>query len=512
MAVLYSKYRPKIFAEVVGQEAVVTALKNSVIKQSFAHAYLFTGGRGVGKTSVARILARAVNCQNLLNGEPCLQCQVCEAIRLNNFLDLQEIDAASHTGVDNIRELIENSTFRPAMGKFKVYIIDEVHMLSKGAFNALLKTLEEPPEHVVFILATTEIHKVPNTIISRTQRYDFGLLSKETMKTLLVKVVDAEMRKVDSRVLDLTAAKSQGSVRDALSILEKVLIFNDPVAYDEVRNVIGTADVEWVIKVLELIAENNLSVVAEFCAQIQREGVDIEQLLIEILNTLRQEMLLKFSAGSEHSHLNLIRQFTVLELVTLTKLFLKAYKDLKDSPDEEIPLILAIAESVEFLHKNSKIIASAQVLSNKIQAQSEISEKLSKFTVHTNTLEKILDNKHSTEGVVLNNNHVDESKLKLIWPSVIEQVKAKNGPLGMLLKNSPLAGIEDNKAVIEVKYLFHKEQVESSRNWQLICDIIKLNYGEPVAFTTRIVKGEDVAGGTANTLDALQVFGGEIIE
>ncbi|MCX6797133.1 MAG: DNA polymerase III subunit gamma/tau, partial [Candidatus Doudnabacteria bacterium] len=182
MAVLYRKYRPQIFADVVNQKYIIQTLKNQVALGQISHAYLFTGSRGVGKTTVARIMAKAVNCLSKKGGEPCDVCEICKQVTAGNFLDLIEIDAASNTGVDNIRELIEHIKFSPSAGKYKVFIIDEVHMLSKGAFNALLKTLEEPPEHAIFILATTEAGKVPATIISRTQKFDFKALSEADIK------------------------------------------------------------------------------------------------------------------------------------------------------------------------------------------------------------------------------------------------------------------------------------------------------------------------------------------
>src|SRR6185503_13162787 len=239
MAVFYRIYRPKKFSEVIGQDAVVRTIQNAAKDGSFAHAYLFSGSRGVGKTTMARLLAKAANCQNLKDGEVCLACASCLAIAAGNFMDLVEIDAASNTGVDNIRELIEQVRFQPSSGRRKIYIIDEVHMLSRGAFNALLKTLEEPPEHVIFVLATTEIHKVPGTIISRTQRFTFGRVSAEHTMAALADIAKQEKLKVSDDALQIIARHAEGSLRDGLSLLGKVATLGSSISAEDVALLLG---------------------------------------------------------------------------------------------------------------------------------------------------------------------------------------------------------------------------------------------------------------------------------
>jgi DNA polymerase III subunit gamma/tau len=219
--VLYRKYRPRVFADVYGQDHVTSTLKNEIKEGRISHAYLFTGSRGTGKTTCAKILAKAVNCPNAVDGEPCNACEICKGLDSGTIYDVVEIDAASNNGVDNIRDLREEVNYTPTRGKYRVYIIDEVHMLSTGAFNALLKTLEEPPAHVIFILATTEVHKLPATILSRCQRFDFKRIQPETMAVRLQQVAGLEGMELAPDAATLIARIADGALRDGLSILDQ---------------------------------------------------------------------------------------------------------------------------------------------------------------------------------------------------------------------------------------------------------------------------------------------------
>ena len=222
---LYRKFRPKTFEDVKGQDPIVTTLKNQIINGRMSHAYLFTGTRGTGKTSVAKILGKAVNCLNPKDGSPCLECEVCKGIADGSFMNVIEMDAASNNGVDAVRMIIDEVSYSPATGKYKVYIIDEVHMMSTGAFNALLKTLEEPPAYVIFILATTEVNKLPITILSRCQRYDFRRISAETISDRIRELIEAESVSIEDRAIRYIARTADGSMRDALSLLDQCIAF-----------------------------------------------------------------------------------------------------------------------------------------------------------------------------------------------------------------------------------------------------------------------------------------------
>ena len=255
---LYRKYRPRTFNEVIGQDHIVKTLINQIKLDKISHAYLFCGSRGTGKTSTAKIFAKAINCVNSKDGSPCLECDVCKSLDGTN-IDVLEIDAASNNGVDEIRELREKVKYPPVVGKYKVYIIDEVHMLSTSAFNALLKTLEEPPAHTVFVLATTEVHKLPATILSRCLRFDFKLVSLEELSSLLKKVLDSEKVKYDEQAINIIARAGEGSVRDTLSIADRCVSFaGDELTYQKVLAVLGVSEREVLIKITDHILTKNV--------------------------------------------------------------------------------------------------------------------------------------------------------------------------------------------------------------------------------------------------------------
>src|SRR3989344_1979718 len=281
--VLYRKYRPKNFSEVVGQKTIKTILQNAVRLKKPAHAYLFTGSRGVGKTTVARILAKAVNCLYPKEGEPCTKCQNCELVQQGRFLDLIEIDAASYTGVDNMRDIIDHVRFTPSTGKYKVFIIDEVHMLSKAAFNALLKPLEEPPAHALFILATTEIHKVPATIISRSQRFDFKRVSLSDILEVFAKVTaDADLQ-ISAEAQKLIAMAADGSFRDALSILDQIMSFSGgSVTAENVEEILGITRISALQSFVDLLASDQAAAV-RFVQSLAVEGKDLVQFTKNVL-------------------------------------------------------------------------------------------------------------------------------------------------------------------------------------------------------------------------------------
>ena len=243
---LYRKFRPDNFEDVKGQDHIVTTLTNQINANRIGHAYLFCGTRGTGKTTVAKILAKAVNCEHPVNGSPCNECEMCKAIQAGTSMNVIEIDAASNNGVDNIREIREEVTYRPTEGRYKVYIIDEVHMLSTGAFNALLKTLEEPPSYVIFILATTEAHKIPITILSRCQRYDFHRISIDTIAARLSELLKVEGVEAEEKAIRYVAKAGDGSMRDALSLLDQCIAFylGQTLTYDKVLDVLGAVDTE----------------------------------------------------------------------------------------------------------------------------------------------------------------------------------------------------------------------------------------------------------------------------
>jgi len=294
---LYRKFRPTTFEDVKGQDHIVTTLRNQIKAGRIGHAFLFTGTRGTGKTTSAHILARAVNCEEPVNGNPCGECPMCRSIAAGTSMNVIEIDAASNNGVDNIREIVEEVRYSPTEGKYKVYIIDEVHMLSAGAFNALLKTLEEPPSYVIFILATTEVHKIPITILSRCQRYDFRRITVEEIAGRLKELTTAENLSVEDRALRYVATAADGSMRDAISLLDQCVAFylGETLTYDKVLEVLGTVDVSIFGKLMAHIRTGNVTECLRLLDEIVARGRELTQFTVDFTWYLRNLLLAKAS-------------------------------------------------------------------------------------------------------------------------------------------------------------------------------------------------------------------------
>ena len=291
---LYRKYRPKNFDEVIGQKHIVTSLKNQIINDQISHAYLFTGTRGTGKTSIAKIFARAINCENNSNGSPCGNCNTCKALLDVSNLDIVEIDAASNNRVDEIRDLREKVKYPPVNGRYKVYIVDEVHMLTDSAFNALLKTLEEPPKHVVFILATTEVQKLPATILSRCLRFDFKLLENSEIEGLLKHIFDDSNIKYDEESVALIARLGEGSVRDALSVAEMCVAYtNKNITYNEVIDAVGAIDRKVLSNLSKYILQGDVNNILNTIHQILEKGKVVSQLAKDLALYFRDMAVVK---------------------------------------------------------------------------------------------------------------------------------------------------------------------------------------------------------------------------
>ena len=297
--VLYRKWRPKVFEDASGQPQVTTTLKNELISGRINHAYLFTGSRGTGKTTCAKILAKAVNCLNPQNGDPCGECEICRGIDDGTVLDISEIDAASNNGVDNIRAIIEEAAFAPSKAKYRVYIIDEVHMLSPGAFNALLKTLEEPPSNVVFILATTEVHKLPATILSRCQRFDFHRIAARDIADRLEYVAQQENIQLEDEAALLIASVADGALRDALSLLDRCMGVSDNITSEVVQKTAGLAGRGHLFDITRSIIDKNVKQALEITQQLYNESKDMGRLCQELLDHFRNLMLIKTMKSPE---------------------------------------------------------------------------------------------------------------------------------------------------------------------------------------------------------------------
>jgi DNA polymerase-3 subunit gamma/tau len=353
---LYRKWRPRTFDQIVGQEHVIRTLRNALISGRVHHAYLFAGPRGTGKTSTARLLAKAVDCLAPVEERPCNECQICVAINEGRLLDLIEIDAASNTGVDDVRELRERVGFRPNQARYKVYVIDEVHMLSNAAFNALLKTLEEPPEHAIFVLATTEPHKILPTVLSRCQRHDFRRISVGEMVDRLAWLAEQEGIEVEREALELIARQATGSMRDAESLLDQLASYDDGgITVEEMRAALGIGADETVMHIIEALAERDVSRGLGSINAAVDEGTDPRQFARQLVEHLRALLLLRLESGvvlahiSEESLPRLRDQadaFSRRELVRAVHLFNRAAQEAKGGWQPQLPLEMAFVEAL----------------------------------------------------------------------------------------------------------------------------------------------------------------------
>lgn len=354
---LYRKYRPKNFSDVYGQDHVTSTLKNEIKENRISHAYLFTGSRGTGKTTCAKILAKAVNCENSFDGEPCNECEVCRGLDSGAIYDVVEIDAASNNGVDNIRDLREEANYTPSRGRYRVYIIDEVHMLSQGAFNALLKTLEEPPAHVIFILATTEVHKLPATILSRCQRFDFKRIQPETMAVRLKEVADKEGMTLTDDAAVLIARIADGALRDGLSILDQCGSRSKDVDSDLVSQVAGLAGREVLYRLTDCISAKNSSGAMELISQLYQNSYDMERLCIEMINHFRNYLVVKTVKKSReliictddeyNATLEGAKQFTLENIIFALDLFQNTLTKIKSGVNSRIEMEMSFIKLCE---------------------------------------------------------------------------------------------------------------------------------------------------------------------
>lgn len=355
--VLYRKYRPRVFADVYGQDHVTSTLKNEIKEGRISHAYLFTGSRGTGKTTCAKILAKAVNCPNAVDGEPCNACEICKGLDSGTIYDVVEIDAASNNGVDNIRDLREEVNYTPTRGKYRVYIIDEVHMLSTGAFNALLKTLEEPPAHVIFILATTEVHKLPATILSRCQRFDFKRIQPETMAVRLQQVAGLEGMELAPDAATLIARIADGALRDGLSILDQCAGRSKQITAQLVSEVAGLAGREALYRLSDAVLARDSSAAVEELAQLHENSYDMERLCVEMINHFRNFMMVKtvkksreliICTDNEYKHIEASAgQFTLAQILRGLDLFQSTLVKIKGGATPRIEMEMAFIRLCE---------------------------------------------------------------------------------------------------------------------------------------------------------------------
>ena len=427
---LYRKWRPRTFDSVIGQESITDTLKNAIKRGKVSHAFLFAGPRGTGKTSCAKIFAKALNCTNLQDGEPCNECANCIAADKGSMPDIMEIDAASNNGVDEIREIRDKVKYAPTEGKYKVYIIDEVHMLSMGAFNALLKTLEEPPEHVVFILATTELQKVPATIISRTQRYNFKRISKDDLEKRMKYILDQENIKYEDKALAVIAQVADGGMRDALSILDQLLSYEkESVNYQDALEITGFAAKENIEKILLALLEQNPESALKLAQTELAQGASSKNILDELIEMATKSLML-IKAGDDNQSTFLSEDFVqkikdiptniFYRLITLAN---KALNDLRYTNQQQIPLEVFLVEAGS---KQEEQVASSTAAPAKVNTdmQAELAALKKQVVDLTQQISKLSNKPMLAKDQVFHlDTAVPKTSPKITKKTIVKEVK-----------------------------------------------------------------------------------------
>lgn len=453
---LYRKYRPKSFELVYGQDVIVKTLKNIIKNSKLSHAYLFTGPRGTGKTSSAKLFAKAVNCLNNKDGDACNECENCKTYNENNNPDIIEIDAASNNGVDEIREIKNKINLVPSISKYKVYIIDEVHMLSIGAFNALLKTLEEPPEYIIFILATTEPQKIPATIISRCQRFDFKNISHDNMKKCLNNIIEKENIKINDDALDEIIINSKGGMRDAIGMLDQAWAFcNNTITKDDIESLSGNISDDDVYKLVNNLLNNDVSKILKFSNDIENLGKDYDLILLKILNILRNELI--------NTKINKTNKFncTDSKLIEFIDLFEKIYSKILTSSNKKIIFDVEILKIIKVDDENNLIKEEKNNVSR---------ETLEENRVENNTLKendnKIQESIDEVKNIKINNTLVMATKenlvkIKNVWKKLKDYLLDDNYKMyaGMLANSVPVAA-SNEYVLITVESLSIQKRIE----------------------------------------------------
>jgi len=513
--VLYRKYRPLSFSDVTGQAHVKNTLANAVSTNRAGHAYLFTGPRGVGKTTIARIFARAVNCPNVKNGEPCNVCDICKDFLSSTSLDILEIDAASHTGVDNIRELIEHLQFAPTRAKYKVIIIDEVHMLSKGAFNALLKTLEEPPAHAIFILATTEINKVPATIVSRTQKFDFKKASVEDLVERLRFVCKDNNVQANDDALLVIAQAADGSFRDALSLLDQVLNFsNGKLEASEIEDILGLTSVATTKNFLELILGHKDKEAVQLISQLMYSGKDLILFHKDFLEFLRKVLIVKVGAKesfglsqeSQKQIADLAAKVSLADLIRIIEIFQKVGGELKWSATQSLPLELAAVEAASVNNPSVQSVDRTPPLTLRGGENEEQNPPL------------------NVRGGVAPATGELFTKVSESWTQILDKLKDYNHSLIPSLKLAKPVGLMGKELFVTFPYKFHKDAVEQRKNRIVVDQVIEEVTGEKLLIKPILEKdwknGDSPEPEQASNDEtdpgliesALKIMGGEVSE
>jgi DNA polymerase-3 subunit gamma/tau len=520
---LYRKWRPHRWEQVIGQQHIVQTLRNAVVAERVAHAYLFAGPRGTGKTTTARLLAKAVNCLDAdLANRPCDQCVPCQAVNQGRFLDLIEIDAASNTSVEDVRDLRDKINFSPNQGRYKVYIVDEVHMLSTAAFNALLKTLEEPPSHAIFILATTEIHKIPATVLSRCQRHEFRRIPVNDIVTQLRVMAEAEGLQVADDALSLVARQSTGSLRDAISLIDQLGSSGKVITLELAQTVLGTAGSQAVVDIVGAILAGEMSAGLDQLHRTLDAGSDPRQFARQMVDYLRNLLLIKMGTADQvdataeiRTHMARHAQHVDMsELLRMIRVFNQAAGEARSTWQPSLPLELALVESISVSQPEAGSAPKARQVS-KTQAK-----KSAPSMLHQSNQEPGQSSSEAAE------NTTDEARsettllLKSMqekWRQILSQVRRESRSTEALLNSGRLLGIKDGVLYFGIPSEVLKSKIEKSENVEVIQQALKDVLQIDLPFRCVVSGGK--SGGLPPDIDgegmvasALRDLGGEIVD
>ena len=510
---LYRTYRPQTFKEVTGQHHVVTPVRHQLETDSVAHAYLFSGPRGIGKTTIARLIAKAVNCMQPKGVEPCGTCEACTAIQQGSAMDVIEIDAASHTGVDNVRDnIIENVRFAPTQLKKKVFIIDEVHMLSKGAFNALLKTIEEPPAYVAFVLATTELHKIPETIISRCQRFDFTNVPAELVVDRLSTIAKGEGIDVETPVLEEIARRSGGHVRDAISLLEQVLTLDSKkITADMARVVMPVVDVSQTFELLRLLVARDVERAIRFVNEMVESGVEPGRIAGEVVQLLRLGLLQRIGGGEDKAYTHeqqaelkeILTDADTRRLTDMLDAFLDAQKTYKAYPYHipqlglELALICICGEPTTSIPMTpTKVEANVEPVTVSAAPETPVPPPPEPVKIEA-------DPKAETKT----NGSVTIEQVRKYWTTFQRTLRERHASLPLALELAEPLRVDDGKAIIKVQFEFYAETVNQPKNNSFLASILTEVIGENIGIQGMFSNVE----AEPEVASVLEAFGGSVV-
>ncbi|MGG5460064.1 DNA polymerase III subunit gamma/tau [Clostridium sp. B9] len=544
---LYREWRPRTFNDVVGQEHITTTLKNQILNERTAHAYLFCGTRGTGKTSTAKVMAKALNCLDLKDGEPCNECEMCKKINEGLAIDITELDAASNNGVDNIRDIIDDVQYPPQEARFKVYIMDEVHMLSIGAVNAFLKTLEEPPKNVVFILATTDPQKLPITILSRCQRFDFKRISRKDITGRLRKIVTEQGVFCDDRSLDLVARVSDGAMRDSLSILDQAISIGDgKVDYDELVSMLGLVTNDNLFKIVDSIIKRDIESAMEIIEELVLTGKDMTLFIKDLIVHYRNLLMIKVTSNPEEvldtaeENIEKLKvqgaKLKVEEIMRCIRIVQECDEEAKLSKQARVYLELAVIKMCKIEYDTSKEVMLARI--NKLEHMI----KSGNIQVNANNLDGIKAEvanggmvnsgannqakKPTQAPVKANYEPVNENStltpeyLRKVWKDILEAFKSRGKYMVYIALAKGISNVSCNKGVVEFRYSYefkhNKERLEKSDFSRIVNEIFSEVLKEPVRVVYSVEQGSEADKDNEADLEArlagLMGDGLEIVE